>query len=170
MGRLRFLFLAVLLGLAVAAATSAFRLDREQTDDTLPYTMARYDEGDVRRAFAAEGVTLTFRSRSDHAEITTFGNPRDVLELDVFGNPNAVRASGFHDLERADDCAVAGHLAVRWRSNVRAILNCDLVRDEEAWITRMTHALTALRDHDDPPPEPGLARREAPKQKTAGSS
>jgi hypothetical protein len=163
MGRLRFLFLALLLGLA----TSAFLLDRGQTDDTLPYTTARYDERDVRQAFAAEGVTLTFRSRSDHAEITTFGNPRDVLELDVFGDPDAVRASSFHDLERASDCAVAGHLAVHWRSNVRAILNCDLVRDDKAWITRMNRALTALGDHDNPPPEAGFARREAHKQRTA---
>jgi hypothetical protein len=167
MGRLRFLFLAVLLGLAVAATTSAFVLDRRQTDDTLPYSVARYDEGDVRRAFAAEGVTLAFRSRSDHSEITTFGNQQDVLELDVFGNPDAVRASGFHDLERASDCAVAGHLAVHWRSNVRAILNCDLVRDDRAWITRMNRALTALGDHDNPPPEAGFARREAHEQRTA---
>ena len=176
MGRLRFLFLAVLLGLAVAATTSAFVLDRRQTDDTLPYSVARYDEGDVRRAFAAEGVTLTFRSRSDHSEITTFGNQRDVLELDVFGNPDAVRASGFHDLERAGDCAVAGHLAVHWRGNVRAILNCDLVRNDEAWIARINRALTALGDHDNPPPKAGFARREATNKeppeasKTSGGS
>jgi hypothetical protein len=172
MGRLGFLFPAVLLGLAAAATTSAFVLDRRQTDDTLPYTMARYDEGDVRRAFAAEGVTLTFRSRSDHSEITTLGNARDVLELDVFGKADAVRASGFQDLDRAADCAVEGHLAVRWRGNVRAILNCDLTRHEESWLARINRALAALGanaggDHDDPPPEPGLARREAHKERTA---
>jgi hypothetical protein len=144
MGRLRFLFLAVLLGLAVAATTSAFVLDWRQTDDTLPYRIARYDEGDVRRAFAAKGVTLTFRSRSDHAEITTLGNARDVLELDVFGEPDAVRASGFRDLDHAADCAVEGHLAVRWRANVRAILNCDLARADESWLARMNRALAAL--------------------------
>jgi hypothetical protein len=144
MGRLHFPFLAVLLGLAVAATTSALVRDRRQSDDTLPYTVARYDEGDVRRAFAAEGVTLTFRSRSDRSEITTLGNARDVLELDVFGKPDAVRAAGFHDLERADDCAVEGHLAIQWRGNVRAILNCTLTRDDEAWIARMDRALAAL--------------------------
>ena len=144
MGRLHFPFLAVLLGLAVAATTSAFVLDRRQNDDTLPYTVARYDEGDVRRAFAAEGVNLTFRSRSDHSEITTLGNARDVLELDVFGKPDAVRASGFHDLKPAADCAVEGHLAIHWRDNVRAILNCDLTRDDESSLARMNRALAAL--------------------------
>jgi hypothetical protein len=133
-----------LLGLAVAATTSAFVLDRKQSDDTLPYTAASYDEGDVRRAFAAEGVTLTLRSRSYHSQITTLGNARDVLELDVFSKPEAVRASGFHDLERAADCAVEGHLAVRWRGNVRAILNCDVARDDQTWIARMNRALAAL--------------------------
>jgi hypothetical protein len=144
MRRLRFLSLALLLGLAVAAATSAFVVDRRQSVNALPYTVARYDEGDVRRAFAAEGVTLTFRSRSDHSEITTLGNDRDVLELDVFGKPDAVRASGFHDLDRAAGCAVEGHLAVRWHGNVRAILNCDLTRADEPWLARMDRALATL--------------------------
>ena len=110
----------------------------------MPYTAVRYEPNDARRAFATEGVALTFRSRSDHSEITTLGNARDALEVDVFGKPDVVRASGFHDLEHAQDCGVERRLALRWHGNVRAILNCDLVRDEQAWIGHMERALNAL--------------------------
>jgi hypothetical protein len=40
---------------------------------------------------------------------------------------------------------VEGHLALHWRGNVRAILNCDLVQNESAWVARMDRALAALR-------------------------
>jgi hypothetical protein len=139
------LFLVVVVGVAVVAATSAFVLGRSRSDEPLPYTAVRYGASDARRAFAAQGVAPVMRSRSAHSKITGLGNARDVLEVTVFGNAEAVRASGFRDLEHGTDCTVEGHLALHWHGNVRAILNCDLVRDDTAWIARMDRALEALR-------------------------
>jgi hypothetical protein len=42
------------------------------------------------------------------------------------------------------DCTVDGHLALHWRGNVRAILDCGLVRNDERWVARLDRALAAL--------------------------
>jgi hypothetical protein len=68
-----------------------------------------------------------------------------VLEVDVFGDPAALRRVGFHDLRHGPDCTVAGRLALHWRGNVRAILNCDLVRNDDKWLALIDRALARLR-------------------------
>jgi len=83
--------------------------------------------------------------RSHTGPLTDVGSRSDVFEVTVFGSPDAVRETGFRDLRHDRDCAVAGHLALHWRGNVRAILNCDLVSNNKAWIARMDRALSALR-------------------------
>ena len=129
----------VALALAAIGGVVATR-SGEKTE--LPYETVRYDVDDVRLAFAGERVRLDTRAR--HSWATTLGNRRDVLEVDVFGEPATVRSAGFHDLESGPDCTVAAHLAVRWRGNVRAILNCDLAADDARWIARIDRALRAL--------------------------
>jgi hypothetical protein len=102
-----------------------------------------YNVRDAKAAFARQGIRLTPRSRV--RGMTDLANARNVLEVTVFGSPEVVRRSGFRDLQHGPDCAVAGHLALHWRGNVRAILNCDLVADDGAWVGRMDRALAALR-------------------------
>ena len=101
-----------------------------------------YNMHDARVAFAREGIRLTLRSRVPGS--TDLASPRNVLEVTIFGAPGVVRRAGFRDLAHGPDCTVAGHLALHWRGNVRAILNCDLVADDRAWIARMNRALAAL--------------------------
>jgi len=137
------LLIAVAAIVAVAAATvSLAARSGGAGEKALPYSKARYEVADARLAFRTEGVALSQRSRS--SAIATLGNARDILEVDVFGDPGAVHRSGFEDLPHAGDCSVAGHLALHWRGNVRAILNCDLVANDAAWVARMDRALAAL--------------------------
>jgi hypothetical protein len=126
----------------VAAVAAAFVTLRPRDAHPLPSTAVRYDAVDARRAFAAQDVALTVRSRQRWA--TELGDAASTVEVTVLGEPDAVRRAGFHDLERGRDCTVGGHLALRWRGNVRAIVNCDLVRDDRAWIVRVDRALAAL--------------------------
>ena len=126
----------------VAAVAGLLAAHQARRPAALPYTRVVYDVADARAAFAAEGIRLTPRSHSVTA--TTLGNAHDVLEVDVFGDPKVVRRY-FQDLPHARDCAVAGHLALHWRGNVRAIVNCDLVANDRVWIARMDRALARLR-------------------------
>ena len=131
--------IAVLLALAVGTSI----LLTARSSNALPYTKVQYSVGDAERAFATERVKLTVRSRD--VSLTDLSSRSDVYEVTVFGQPDAVRKTGFRDLPHGRDCSVAGHLALHWRGNVRAILNCDLVRNDKAWIARMDRALSALR-------------------------
>jgi len=129
------LLIAVGATVAVAAATVSLAARSGcAAEKALPYSKARYDVADARLAFRAEHVALSPRSRS--SAIATLGNRRDILEVDVFGEPGAVQRAGFADLAHVSDCKVAGHLAVHWRGNVRAVLNCDLVAND-SWVARI---------------------------------
>ena len=134
--------LAVIALALVAVAAAGFLALGARDAHPLPYTAVRYGAADAQRAFAAQGVELEARSRGAWA--TELGDARDVVEVTVFGEPDLVRRAGFRDLAHGRDCTVAGHLALRWRGNVRAIVNCDLVRDDRAWIVRVDRALAAL--------------------------
>src|SRR5947208_6486252 len=129
----RLLLLAVLVLVVPGCGGSA---------SSLPYNKVTFKTSDARRAFAAQRIDLAVKSHGP--SVTSLGDRRDVLEVDVFGDPSAVQKEGFHDLPRGRDCSVAGHLALHWHGNVRAILNCHLVRNDAHWLARMDRALTAL--------------------------
>jgi hypothetical protein len=112
------------------------------SSSSLPYDKVSFKAADARRAFAAQRVYLALKSHGPSG--STLGDTHDVIEVDVFGDPAALSREGFHDLAHGPDCTVAGHLALRWRGNVRAILNCDLVRNDAPWVARMDRALAAL--------------------------
>jgi hypothetical protein len=137
----RLVFAALALGFAVASAAGYLSL-RARDPYPLPYDVVRYDAADAKRAFARQGVELAVSSRQPG--VTDLTDASDVVEVTVFGDPDGLRRTGFHDLEHGPDCAVAGHLALHWRANVRAIVNCDLVRSDRAWIARVDRALGAL--------------------------
>lgn len=126
----------------VAAAAAAFVTLRARDTHPLPYTAVLYGAADAQRAFAVQGVALTARSRQRW--LTELTDATSTVEVTVFGEPDAVRRTGFRDLEHGRDCTVAGHLALRWRGNVRAILDCNLVHDDRAWVARIDRALAAL--------------------------
>jgi hypothetical protein len=109
---------------------------------SLPYDEVTYDAADARRAFASEQISLILRSQGGLT--TTFGSAGDVLEVDIFGESEHAAMAGFKDLPRGADCTVDGHLALHWRGNVRAILDCGLVRNDERWVARLDRALAAL--------------------------
>ena len=131
----------VAIGLATASAAGYLAM-RTPNAYPLPYDVVRYDTADAKRAFAGQGVQLAVRSRQPW--VTELIDASKVVEVTVFGDPDAVRRTGFRDLEHGRDCTVAGHLALHWRANVRAIVNCDLVRSDQAWIARVDRALGAL--------------------------
>jgi hypothetical protein len=108
----------------------------------LPYDRVTFNAAAARRAFAAENVDLAVKSKGPSG--TMLGDRRDVFEVDVFGAPAELRREGFEDLPHARDCAVAGHLALHWRGNVRVVLNCRLVRHPHQWVAKMKRALAAL--------------------------
>lgn len=128
----------LLLGVGAVAAVGI----RVRNGDDLPYTTVDYKTHDAKAAFAAQGIRLT--SRSHAPGIADFANAHDVVEVTVFGQPSVVRRTGFRDLDHGRDCTVAGHLALHWRGNVRAIVNCDLVGNDRRWIARVDRALAAL--------------------------
>jgi hypothetical protein len=137
----RLVVAALAVGFAVAAAAGYLTL-RPRDSYPLPYDAVRYDAADAKRAFARHGIELVVRSRQPGTIDLT--DASEAVEVTVFGDPAAVRRTGFHDLEHSRDCTVAGHLALHWRANVRAIVNCDLVQWDRAWITRVDRALAAL--------------------------
>jgi hypothetical protein len=130
---LRLLSLAVLVFVVAGCGGSS---------SSLPYDKVTFKASDARRAFAGQRIDLAVKSRGP--SVTSLGDRRDILEVDVFGDPSALEREGFHDLPGGRDCSVAGHLALHWHRNVRAILNCDLVRNDARWLARMNRALTAL--------------------------
>jgi len=130
---LRLLSLAVLV-FAVAGCGGS--------SSSLPYDKVTFKISDAMHAFAAQRIELAVKSRGSN--VTSLGDKRDVFEVDVFGDPSALQKEGFHDLPRGRDCSVAGHLALHWHGNVRAILNCRLVRNDARSLARMNRALTAL--------------------------
>lgn len=137
----RLLVPAIAFGLAAASAAGYLGL-RAHHAEPLPYDAVRYDAADAKRAFAGQGVKLAVRSRQQW--VTDLADASNVVEVTVFGDSDSVRRTGFRDLEHGRDCTVAGHLALHWRTNVRAIVNCDLVRSDRAWIARVDRALAAL--------------------------
>lgn len=129
--------------LALAVLTSVVTGCGKEAYD-LPYSVVSYNVADTRRAFDAEGVALEPRSQSLPV-VTTLGDPNNILEVDVWGPPDAVRKTGFEDLERGPRCTPENRLALRWRGNVRVIVDCDLAAGEEAeWVARATRALDRL--------------------------
>ena len=77
-----------------------------------------------------------------------FGLARRLLEIRadlVACHGKALEeAVAFREAQIDDLAIVAGHLALHWQGNVRAILNCHLVRDDARWLARMDRALAAL--------------------------
>ena len=120
-------------------------------DNDLPYTDGSYSPREARRAFAAEGIRLTPRSRS--ATVTTLGNRGDVLEVDTFGDPDQVKRSGFYDDTVIDGhyarfprtCGQGSPTAARWHGNVRVIVSCPAAGTAaSAWLRRVERALARL--------------------------
>jgi hypothetical protein len=116
----------------------------------LPYAKASFSAGDAKRAFEAERIDLSVRSRS--VLMTTLGNSGDVLEVDAFGDRKAVERSGFHDVTVANgrqvpfarDCS-SSVPAERWRGNIRVLVDCaraGAVAPE--WLKRVERALNRL--------------------------
>jgi hypothetical protein len=129
---------------ALAAVALAFFVSWPHRDaPRLPYTAVQYSATDAKRAFASEDLSLVVGSHSPG--VTDLHDARLVVEVTVFGNPELVRRTGFQDLTHARDCKVGGHLALHWRGNVRAIVNCDLVRPDGRWIARVDRALANLQ-------------------------
>jgi hypothetical protein len=143
--------------IALAVAVFAFarpgyeKQVRLPKDEALPYSKVLFSAADARRAFAAEGVTLTPRSAA--ATVTTLGNRRDVLEVDIFGDPAQVKASGFHDVtidasgnyvHFPRSCTASGRTAVRWHGNVRVVVDCTVDGNGAGWMRRAQRALTHL--------------------------
>ncbi len=120
-------------------------------DDDLPYTEVVFTSADAKRAFAAENITLTSRSRS--AWITTLGNRGDVLAVDTFGDPERVKQAGFHDYTLVDgryvrfprNCEAGSGAAALWRGNVRVTVNCIAAAGASGtWLRRAKQALARL--------------------------
>jgi hypothetical protein len=129
--------------LALAAAALGLSVSWSEGDSyRLPYSTVSYGVKDAKRSFAGQGINLVVGSRS--TGMVDLHDARNVVEVTVFGDPGVVRKTGFQDLTHAADCAVAGHLALHWRANVRAIVNCDIVRADGRWIARMDRALATL--------------------------
>jgi hypothetical protein len=116
----------------------------------LPYAKASFTAGDATRAFAAERIELSVRSRS--VLMTTLGNRGDVLEVDAFGDRKAVKRSGFHDVTVANgrqvpfarDCS-SSVPAERWRGNIRVLVDCRRAgATAPGWLQRVERALNRL--------------------------
>lgn len=109
---------------------------------SLPYRTVDYSPSQARVAFTGVGVSLV---RHEHrAPITDFSTRDAALEVTVFGVPKAVEATGFEDLDRGPSCTKTNRLALRWHGNVRAIVNCDLVRDDPRWARLVDRAFARL--------------------------
>jgi hypothetical protein len=138
----RFTYLGAAFVALAAAALGLSVSWSEGVSYHLPYSSVSYDVKDAKRSFAGQGIKLIVGSRSPG--VIDLHDARNVVEVTVFGDPDIVRKTGFQDLTHTADCAVAGHLALHWRANVRAIVNCDLVRTDARWIARMDRALATL--------------------------
>jgi hypothetical protein len=147
----------VAVALATTGAVFAFARPDYETkvrmpkDEPLPYSEVVFSAAQARRAFAAEGITLTPRSTS--ATITLLGNRGDVLEVDIFGDPKQVAAFGFHDVtvdasgnyvHFPRSCTGSAPTAARWHGNVRVVLRCTVAGDNPRWMRRAQRALTLL--------------------------
>jgi hypothetical protein len=120
-------------------------------DNALPFTAVSYTAADARRAFAAEGIRLTERSKSPTS--TTIGNRGDILEVDAWGDPDKVKASGFHDYIVVNGqyahiprvCGSGTPDAERWRGNIRVVVSCTRAGAASgAWLGRVQRALAHL--------------------------
>jgi hypothetical protein len=147
----------VVVGAGALFAHSAYHPSRIPLppDHGLPYTKPSFTAVDARRAFAAEGIRLTSRSRT--ATVTTLGSRRDVLEVDAFGDRKRVERSGFYDYTVAGSGASAHYIhfprachgeapdAERWRGNIRVIVSCAKAGSAAPrWLTRVDRALARL--------------------------
>ncbi len=156
-----------IVALAASAAGAVFLFARPAShrpvvqsppDHGLPYTTVDFDVADARRAFAAQDIVLTARSKSP--AVTTLGNARNVLEVDVFGERAKVEAVGFwdyttdatgHYVHFPADCSsgtpgVPGSYdAELWHGNVRVIVSCLTAGTTgPAWLRRAQRALARL--------------------------
>ena len=137
---------------AVASAGYRRHVAQPPRDSGLPYTVVSYTAADARRAFAAEGIALTPRSRA--STVTTLGNRGDVLEVDAFAARDRVERAGFSDYALAadgryvrfpKDCRTAIPDAERWRGTVRVIVSCTAAGGAAArWLRRVDTALARL--------------------------
>ena len=136
----------VAVALAATGAVFGFARPEKQNlpvfnDVPLPYSKVLFSASDARRVFAAEGITLTPRSASEH--ITTLGNPRDVLEVNIFGDPAILNAGGtYANFPRS--CTASSRTAARWHGNVRVVVNCTVDGDGASWMQRAQRALNRL--------------------------
>jgi hypothetical protein len=108
-----------------------------------PYAAVVHDTAETRRVFALEGIVLEPKSRAPGI-VATFGDRNDILEVDVFGDPQKVRETGFRDVGYKRHCAGGNGKALRWKNNVRAIVNCDLTRQAALWVSRVERAFGHL--------------------------
>jgi hypothetical protein len=153
----RHLLALAVVGVALASTGAVFGFARPGNevrvpkDEPLPYSRVVFNAAETRRAFAAEGITLTPRSAS--ATITTLGNRHDVLEVDIFGDPEKVAAFGFHDLTIdaggnyvpfPRNCTASGRTAARWQGNVRVVVDCTVDGGGARWLRRAQRALMRL--------------------------
>lgn len=138
-------------GAAFAFARPAYHPSLMPRPNDLPYTSVSYSRADAIQAFAAVGVHLTPRSKSEI--ITTLGSRGDALEVDVFGDPQRVKAAGFHDylplnghyVHFPRTCGTSLPNAERWKGNVRVIVNCTSATGASpAWLRRIEWALARL--------------------------
>lgn len=146
----RHLLPLAIVAVLLAGAGAAFGVTRpgyeQQTlpafkDVPLPYDEVLYNAGDARRAFAAEGITLTPRFAS--ANITSLGNRRDVLEVDIFGDPATLNAGGTY-ARFPWSCIAESRTAARWHGNVRVVVDCTVDGDGAGWLRRAERALQRL--------------------------
>ena len=156
----RHLHSAGVVTFAIAAAATAVGLARTTPhprgleappDNDLPFTQATYTAADARRAFAAEGIRLTLRSRVP--DLVTLGNRGDVLEVDAFGDPELVKRSGLFDYTLINGryahfprtCGQGSPDAERWHGNVRVIVSCPAAGAAASeWLARVDRALAHL--------------------------
>jgi hypothetical protein len=157
------LLLFALVGAAVPVAAMALLLKPaagprslpSPPDSVLPYTKVSFTAANARRAFRAEGIVLSHRSRT--GAITTLGNPGDVLEVDAFGPREDVKRFGFSDytvvglgasahyapFPRA--CGGSALVAERWHGNIRVMVNCVKAGPAAPrWLARVNRALARL--------------------------
>jgi hypothetical protein len=126
----------------------------EPPDSGLSYTKAAFTSSDAKRAFSAEGIPLSFRSRT--TGIVTLGNRGDLLEVDAFGPRAQVERAGFSDYTTAGLGAAVryvrfprtcshGGVAERWHANVRVMVDCAKAGTAAPrWLQRVERALARL--------------------------
>ena len=157
------LFLYALVGAALPVAALALFLKpaagprqlASPPGSGLPYAKAPFTAADARRAFAAEGIRLTFKSRV--TAIKTLADRRDVLEVDAFGSRKAVERTGFSDYTVVGLGADAHYAhyprtcrgdaldAESWHENIRVVVSCPRAgKQAQRWLRRVDRALARL--------------------------